>query len=1121
MTAACPSINLLDAFATGDFGDDSVRQHVEGCAQCRATVAECRQQSSFLGEVREALASHEDEGSPDAGGAGSGGPGMSGYDMHDEIHRGGQGVVYRAVQPRTNRAVAIKVLLSGRRATRRQRERFEQEVRIAAALRHPNIVTVYESGSLADGRYGLVMEYLEGVPLDQWSRSLDRGPSRESRRAALRTRLGVMAKVCDAVMYAHQRSIVHRDLKPANILIDAQGEPRILDFGIARHLGPQEHDRLTHTGEFAGTLAYASPEQISGDPSAVDTRSDLYSLGVIMYELVSGKMPYPVKGPMSQIVRNIERAEPAPLTGRNPGGPCTDTDASTIILKAMAKDPARRYQSAAELRDDLRRYLAGEAIAARRDSTWYVVRKTARRHRAIVTAACLIFVLLTALSGAMTWQAQRLSTRGQALASALSASNIERGRAYAIAGDFALAESTVWPELIRAGVSHLDGEQAGFVGTPSALHAYWALWNTYERSSCVASLPIGKIPVPLVYFDQDGRRLNAFDSGGTLHSWAAKTWEKERTVQLVPTVEGVTFGAVRGPAGTLALFGGGMLRIVDPETGGVIAQGERAGTEYVTGAFSPDGARLATLGLDGQIRVRDVGSLETVVTLAVEPASNFSISQSSCLTYSPDGRLIAAALQDGLIGLWNADSGVLERSLPPPEPLSVNVHLPETRIRIAIGPDGTIAAGYAGSHVVWPADGSPAVHLGTNGGMVTALEFLPGLNGQTLVSAGAGAGNARGIATVWDLKTGVPSTRFVQGDPATALAASPDGRLIAVGGATGAMRVYDTIRQQHIRVLRRGTGVASNTALSPDGRMLALTAAPGDGTVRDVLLMDVPTGETIRRLHRSPTRINGLQFAPDGRSIFEYQFEGNITQRDLSTGQVLREFDFPDEIGPEAADPPRAPNNASTGFRVPPSMFVSPDGRILARTRVDGPIGLWDVPSGRWMQSLDSASTPHIVFTPDSRTLIACPHLDAWAQWDLNTIQMRRTVDSRNPCCSLCISPDGTMIARGGSNWSLEILDTRTGQVLANNRTPATVGMSMVFHPGGAIVFAAELGTSIRMWDTRTGLELMSLDKHTSLVRSLHITPDGNTLISADASGEILAWDLTYYRERLRRRGRQ
>ncbi len=413
----CLTAEALEALAKGSDPDGGAQRHVDACAACRATLDEIREINRYLAR----FAPGGDPGAPppDAPSEQALPPDLvPGYEILGEIHRGGQGVVYQALQRETRRTVAIKMLLAGSRASPRQRERFERELQLAAALRHPNIVTVYDGGYVAGGRYAFAMELIEGLRLDEWSRSLDQLPGRDARRRALRERLCLMMKVCDAVLCAHQHAVVHRDLKPANILVDAAGEPHILDFGIARSIAPADRTRLTLTGEFAGTLAYASPEQVSGDPDRVGTPTDIYSLGVLMYQVVSGRMPYSVDGPISQAVRNIESAEPAPLLGRTAtaDGPFVDGEVSTIILKAMAKDPARRYQTVAGLRNDIARYLGGEPIEARGDSTWYILRKSALRHRLALATLALVFLLVAGFGAAMAWQAHRIGVERDAAA---------------------------------------------------------------------------------------------------------------------------------------------------------------------------------------------------------------------------------------------------------------------------------------------------------------------------------------------------------------------------------------------------------------------------------------------------------------------------------------------------------------------------------------------------------------------------------------------------------------------------------------------------------------------------------------------------------------------------------
>jgi eukaryotic-like serine/threonine-protein kinase len=974
-------------------------------------------------------------------------------------------------------------------------------------------VTVHDSGLLADGRYGLVMEYIAGVPLDRWSRALDSARGREARRRALRDRLAVMVKVCDAILCAHQHSIIHRDLKPANILVDAAGEPHILDFGIAHDAGFDQHTRLTHTGEFAGTLAYTSPEQLLGDPTKVDSRADIYSLGVIMYELVSGRMPYAVDGAMSQIIRSVESAEPAPLPRRtrDPDAPLVDGEVSTIILKAMSKDPARRYQTAAGLRDDVVRYLAGDAIEARRDSTWYMLRKTAARHRLVVTAAGLILILLAAFSGAMALQAHRLAARGRELASALSDSNIERGRMHAAAGNIALAEETIWPELLRADISRTENPPSWPSGSPEALRAYWALWDIYRRSSGIVSLRTRGTDIELVYFDDDGRRLCALDDQGMLTSWSVGTWEAIRQTSLAAQPAGGTLQAALAPGGRIAIFGGGLLRIVDPENGAIIAQADDPQHLAVTGAFSADGARLATIGRDDRLRIRDARSLATVITMD-ERALCQARPWFCRPIFSLDGRLVASARPDGSIGVWNAQSGVLERTLPLPDSLHADIPGGVAARSIAFGTDGSIAAAIGYFLVVWPPDEGPPRNLGAPFAHIRSIAFLPGSGAQMLLSSGTTAGGAGGATIIWDLTTGERLSTFLHADPMTTGASSPDARLIAAGCESGAVRIYSTAQEPHISIIRPATGRGALVALSPSGQMLAMADTPEGQSIHGVLLMDLASRATINRV-KSEDRLRHLAFTPDGSSLLGCEEGGRISQWDVPSGTLRRVFEFP-EPGEHRRNPDPATAFPMWGFN---QMRASPDGRLLARSRDDGLIGLWNLPTGSWIDWLDGGSSESITidFSPDSGVLIA-QDAQRCILWDVHTRSIIRSIAVERGYPTVRFSGDGSVIAHSVSGH-IQFLDSKTLRILSQNKDPRSAGLGMMFHPDNTILCAAAFDSSIRLWDPRTGGELLSLQKHTALIRSVVLTPDGNTLISSDVSGLVLAWDLSCFGERIQR----
>jgi predicted Ser/Thr protein kinase len=313
---------------------------------------------------------------------------IEGYEILSEIHRGGQGIVYKAVQKSTRRTVAIKVLPEWASASSRRRHRFEREINLVAGLRHPNIVTVYESG-LTHDRYYFAMEYIHGRPLDAYL---------ADRKQSTDDVLRLMAKVCRAIAYAHNQGVIHRDIKPGNILVDSEGEPHIVDFGLAKAAGTgllAGDTPVTVTSEFMGTLAFASPEQVSGDPSLVDVRTDIYSLGVVLHKSLTDQHPFDLSGDIAHLLARIAHADPVrPSTVRGE----LKGDLDTIILKALAKERDRRYQSAADLANDLERVLRGEPIEARSDSIAYVLRKRCRaltqRHPAATVLGGLVLVVL-------------------------------------------------------------------------------------------------------------------------------------------------------------------------------------------------------------------------------------------------------------------------------------------------------------------------------------------------------------------------------------------------------------------------------------------------------------------------------------------------------------------------------------------------------------------------------------------------------------------------------------------------------------------------------------------------------------------------------------------------------
>jgi serine/threonine protein kinase/Flp pilus assembly protein TadD len=334
---------------------------------------------------------------------------IGGYRIIRLLGEGGMGSVYEAEQDRPRRHVALKVIRAAWASSELTR-RFELEFQTLGRLHHPGIAQIYEAGSAGSG-FGeqpfFAMEMIQGKPLIDYA---------NSRKLDTRHRLALMVQICEAVQHAHERGIIHRDLKPGNILVEETGQPKILDFGLARVTDSDvQASRQTDMGQLLGTLPYMSPEQVTADPTSLDTRSDVYALGVILYELLSGKLPYHVSRQLPEAVHTIQQVDPTPLSSVSR---VYRGDIETIVGKALEKDKARRYSSAANFAADIQRYLEDRPITAKPASARYQLEKFARRHKVLVGSVGIVFLILlaaTSISVREAIKAKRAAETAEAL----------------------------------------------------------------------------------------------------------------------------------------------------------------------------------------------------------------------------------------------------------------------------------------------------------------------------------------------------------------------------------------------------------------------------------------------------------------------------------------------------------------------------------------------------------------------------------------------------------------------------------------------------------------------------------------------------------------------------------
>lgn len=1071
---ACPAPDELERSIVAESIGDALREHLAGCSDCRERERTIRENLAFMGRFRrEVSPATEAAGTrraidPDT---------LPGYRLDREIARGGQAVVYEATQLETKRRVAVKMIEPG---SRRGRQRIEREAEISASLRHPNIVTVFDSAPLSDGRYAIAMEFLEGVTLDEWARRVDASGAggRASQREAVRIKLRAFASVCDAVHFAHQRGVIHRDLKPGNIIVSDLGVPRVLDFGIARRLTREEG--ITRAGEFAGTLAYASPEQVSGDPDATDIRSDVYSLGVILYETLTGRRPYDTERSLTGAIQNITRTAPRPVETIAPGAQPAGDELRTILAKALEKDAALRYQTAGELGADIDNLLAGRTVEAKRASALYMLRKTAARHRVAVTVAAGFLVVLSAFAVSMTWSARTLDHQRRLLAGSLASSNIERARLLALTSATTRAEGLIWPELLRAGGDPAD-PSLGFRSSVPVTQAAWALFELYSRSPCLRQFDIAP-GAHCIRFTDEGDAVRVMRPGA--EEQICRVDQRAAAASDAPRVRLPKGRSYMVPPCRYAVTASDGLTLVDLRSGETRGLDDPRLSDDCVATVSPTGRYLASVGTDGVLRLWETRPLRLVSELGR------GLSRDCIGQFSADETVFAAGDKDA-IGVWNASDGRRVRTLNIPRELRDRT-LWNNALYVRLSPDGRyLAAGYSTTILLYRLDdpASPARMLTGHRGFINWLEFSA--DSSVLLSSG----NERNVRT-WDVATGrLRSSTEVDNAHTSLPAINHDGSLMATYDSAATLRIWETRTNTWLTSLRDAGHSVFCAQFSPDGGTIVATAA--DGSVHAWSRAD-PGRELWQRRPDGVAR-RSASFAPDGRSVAVAAESGMIDFLDPRDGSTVA----PSVRGPEVCT----------------WIGYSPDGRTLAATGNDSLVHMYDavshVETGRL--SGHKARVVEAAFSPDSSSLVTAGADGIAIVWNVADHAERvRLVGHSAPVRAACFSPDGRHVATGGDDWTIRIWDASSGRCETTLTDVKQHVFGLAYHPSGNILFSCCRDPALQVWDVRTGRELAVLHGHESMVLSVAISPDGGTLATASADHTVGVWDLHHYQRHVR-----
>jgi eukaryotic-like serine/threonine-protein kinase len=1075
------------------------------------------------------------------------------YKLLELIGEGGMGAVFMSQQTHpVQRKVALKIIKPGM-DSRQVVARFEAERQALALMDHPNIAKVFDAGSTSTGRRYFVMELVKGVPITQYC---------DDHHLTPKQRLELFVSVCQAVQHAHQKGIIHRDIKPSNVLVapyDGKPVVKVIDFGIAKATGQQLTAKTLFTGIGAvvGTPEYMSPEQAELNNQDIDTRSDIYSLGVLLYELLTGTTPLTRKrlkeAALLEVLRLVREEEPPrpstrlsstdelPTVAANRGlEPRRLTglvrgDLDLVVMKSLDKNRNRRYETANGFAQDVQRYLNDEPVQARPPSALYRFSKFARRNRAAVAVVAVASLALAVTVGVLVASGLRVRQEERAKLQVVSenlrkeeqradaearradaegerARTLDRWRQTAHYLRLGFVQNEYRANRLTAADELLDGCE------PNLRHWEWY----YLKRLCHSATNRVLVGLPRMFgddsavFSPDARRV-ALNEKETIRVCETASGKEIRSFT---DRELMVRGMALSPDGKLLALGGAgggsaLVKVREIDSGKEIAvlKGPNEFRPLTEVAFSPSGKRVA--GADGRGNVavwdRAAGERLMAVSAHVYPNAPPNGFWSTRVAFNDDGsQLWTASGGDTVVKVWDVQTGKAVQSagpitghtqayLGPKRMLLVTTgqaysRQPELTIRVWDTKTGRLRQ-------VFPGHSKP----------VNCVAFS---TDERLLATGSWDNSV----IVWDVATGAAVSTFRGGafqdsgpSGVAGVAFTPDNKRVLAVSKDGALRTWEVAHPPEAITLRARVVLAG--AFSPDGRHVATSAVLSRVKDRSpVVIWDTVTGEEVKTLGEESETSYYVTYSPDGRYLAAAMVKNNIGDDtglvrvwDVATGKTVRVF-------PGKGEKPIGPCIV---------VAYSPDGRLLTAAGGDRVVHVWDTATGAETFALKGhpATVSGLAFSANGRRLASgtggfhfqsdnTPRDNDVKVWDLasGTEVFGLTIPRGE---GLALSRDGTIVtfsAAGG----YQRREVATGKEIGFTSGRSPQGQFLAQSPDGKR-FVTGYGPNelVKLWDSQTGEEILTLGRLFGWVTIVAFSPDGNRIMATGQLGEIKIWEGT------------